>query len=67
MNIDYLSEISINAFISSSLREDVGEGDHSSLASIPADAKQQARLIVKDEGILAGVNMAEKIFSKVDP
>ena len=66
MELDYLSEIAINGFISSSLREDVGEGDHSSLASVPADAQQQARLLIKDDGILAGVNLAEKIFFKVD-
>jgi nicotinate-nucleotide pyrophosphorylase (carboxylating) len=67
VNLDYLSEIAINGFISSALREDVGEGDHSSLASIPADAQQKARLYAKDTGLLAGVNMAEKIFLKVDP
>ena len=67
VNIDYLSEIAINGFISTSLREDVGEGDHSSLSSVPENAKQRARLLVKDQGILAGVNMAEKIFLKVDP
>lgn len=66
MSLDYLSEIAINAFISSSLREDVGEGDHSSLASVPANAEQRARLYVKDEGVLAGMNIAEKIFLKVD-
>jgi len=49
------------------LREDVGDGDHSSLASIPADARNQARLLVKDAGILAGVEMAELICREVDP
>lgn len=66
MNLDYLSEIALNGFISSALREDIGEGDHSSLASVPEHATQKARLYVKDDGILAGVNMAEKIFSKVN-
>jgi nicotinate-nucleotide pyrophosphorylase (carboxylating) len=66
VSLDYLSEIAINGFISSALREDVGEGDHSSLASVPASAVQKARLYVKDNGILAGVNLAEKIFLKVD-
>jgi nicotinate-nucleotide pyrophosphorylase (carboxylating) len=47
--------------------EDVGDGDHSSLASIPADAQNKAKLLVKDSGIIAGVNLAEKIFFKVDP
>lgn len=66
-NLEYLSEISLNSFISLALMEDVGDGDHSSLASIPADAQNKAKLIVKDEGIIAGVNLAEKIFFKVDP
>jgi nicotinate-nucleotide pyrophosphorylase (carboxylating) len=67
VNLDYLSEIAINGFISSSLREDVGDGDYSSLASVPEDAHQKARLYIKDDGILAGVGLAEKIFFKVDP
>ena len=66
-NLEYLSEISVNSFISLALMEDVGDGDHSSLASIPADAQNKAKLIVKDEGIIAGINLAEKIFFKVDP
>ena len=49
------------------MAEDVGEGDHSSLAAIPALAQNQARLIVKDEGILAGVELAVEIFRAVDP
>lgn len=66
-NLVYLSEIAINSFISLALMEDVGDGDHSSLASIPADAQNKAKLLVKDNGIIAGVNLAEKIFLKVDP
>lgn len=66
-NLEYLSEISINSFISLALMEDVGDGDHSSLASIPAEAQNKAKLIVKDDGIIAGVNLSEKIFLKVDP
>lgn len=67
MSLEYLSEIALNSFISLALREDVGDGDHSSLASVPAQAEQKAKLLVKDDGILAGVNLAEKIFLKVDP
>jgi nicotinate-nucleotide pyrophosphorylase (carboxylating) len=67
VNLDYLSEIAINGFISSSLREDIGDGDYSSLASVPEEAQQKARLYIKDDGILAGVGLAEKIFFKVDP
>ncbi len=49
------------------IREDVGEGDHSSLACIPHDARGQAKLLVKEEGILAGVEFAKMIFNEVDP
>ncbi len=63
----YLTPQSINEFISRALAEDVGDGDHSSLAAIPADAHNQARLLVKGEGILAGVELAGYIFSAVDP
>ena len=57
----------IESFISLSLQEDIGSGDHTSLATIPAEAKGKARLLVKDEGIIAGVEIAIKIFHKVDP
>nr|WP_262910413.1 carboxylating nicotinate-nucleotide diphosphorylase [Pontibacter silvestris] len=49
------------------MAEDIGDGDHSSLASIPADARKQARLLVKGEGVLAGVELAGYIFNAVDP
>lgn len=65
--MEYLSEIALNSFISMALAEDLGDGDHSSLGSIPENAQNTAQLIVKDEGILAGVNIAERIFHKVDP
>ena len=57
----------LNLIIENALREDVGDGDHSSLACIPADAVGKAKLLVKDEGILAGVAFAEMIFNYVDP
>jgi nicotinate-nucleotide pyrophosphorylase (carboxylating) len=56
----------IDQFIVSSLKEDVGDGDHTSLATIPADATGKARLIVKDSGILAGVELAEEICHVID-
>jgi nicotinate-nucleotide pyrophosphorylase (carboxylating) len=65
--MEYLSEIALNSFISLALAEDLGDGDHSSLGAIPESAKNKAQLIVKDEGILAGVNIAERVFFKVDP
>jgi nicotinate-nucleotide pyrophosphorylase (carboxylating) len=49
------------------IREDIGEGDHTSLATIPAEAKGKAKLIVKDFGVLAGVELAEMIFQRIDP
>lgn len=67
MELAYLTEERIQEFIQSALAEDIGEGDHSSLAAIPEEAKSQARLLIKGEGILAGVALAEKILKKVDP
>lgn len=57
----------IESIISNAIREDVGDGDHSSLACIPADAVGKAKLLVKDEGILAGCTFAKAVFSYVDP
>ncbi len=56
----------IDQFIVNSINEDVGDGDHTSLATIPAGTKGKAKLLVKDEGILAGVELAEEIFHIVD-
>ncbi|NDK54926.1 carboxylating nicotinate-nucleotide diphosphorylase [Pontibacter fetidus] len=67
MRLTYLTEKSISDFIAMALAEDIGDGDHSSLASIPADAQNQARLLVKGDGILAGVELAGYIFNAVDP
>ncbi|AKD02754.1 carboxylating nicotinate-nucleotide diphosphorylase [Pontibacter korlensis] len=67
MKPTYLTETSINEFIAKALAEDVGDGDHSSLAGIPTDAQNQARLLVKGDGVLAGVELAGYIFKAVDP
>lgn len=56
----------LQEFISAALREDVREGDHSSLASIDKNAQGKARLLVKDNGILCGLSVAEAIFQAVD-
>ncbi|HMG06966.1 MAG TPA: carboxylating nicotinate-nucleotide diphosphorylase [Mucilaginibacter sp.] len=53
-------------FIIEALKEDVGDGDHTSLSTIPADTTGKAKLLVKDEGILAGVELAVEIFNIVD-
>ncbi|MCK0131784.1 carboxylating nicotinate-nucleotide diphosphorylase [Flavobacteriaceae bacterium F08102] len=57
----------LDLIITNAIREDVGDGDHSSLACIPADATGKAKLLVKDEGIIAGVEFAQQIFAYVDP
>ena len=65
--LDAKLEEQIHDFIVRALREDVGEGDHTSLACIPADDRSTARLLVKDPGIIAGLAIAERIFRHVDP
>ncbi|HBR54087.1 MAG TPA: carboxylating nicotinate-nucleotide diphosphorylase [Flavobacteriaceae bacterium] len=56
----------INGIIANAIREDVGDGDHSSLACIPEDATGTAKLLVKDEGIIAGIDFAKQVFDYVD-
>lgn len=53
-------------FIKLALKEDVGEGDHTSMACIPAESRSKAKLLVKDAGILAGVEFAKNVFEYVD-
>ncbi len=57
----------LEAFIDAALREDVKDGDHTSLACIDPDAMDTAKLLVKDEGVIAGVSFAEYVFRKLDP
>lgn len=56
----------IHHFITNALAEDVGDGDHTSLATIPVGTTGKAKLLVKDQGILAGVELAVRIFNEVD-
>jgi nicotinate-nucleotide pyrophosphorylase (carboxylating) len=63
----YITPTFLESFIQSSLSEDLGPGDHSSLAAVPEQAKSRARLLVKDEGILAGVELAAIIYRQYDP
>jgi nicotinate-nucleotide pyrophosphorylase (carboxylating) len=56
----------LELIIKNGIREDIGPGDFSSMASIPADAKGKAKLLVKDEGIIAGVEFAKMVFAEVD-
>ena len=63
----YITEEALEKFLDAAFAEDIGPGDYSSLASIPADKKGKAQLIIKGEGIIAGISMAERIFKKFDP
>ncbi len=62
VNSTYLDNLIRLAFL-----EDIGDGDHTSLSTIPPDAKGKARLLVKEPGILAGVEVAERVFQLFDP
>ncbi len=62
----YITDESLAQFIKQALAEDVGDGDHSSLAAIPDDAQNKAKLLVKGTGILAGVELAQEIIRQVD-
>jgi len=64
--IDHFDE-RLRVLVESALDEDLGEGDHSTLAVIPADTRGRAVLKIKQEGILAGVNIAEQIFQIREP
>ncbi|PWL38587.1 carboxylating nicotinate-nucleotide diphosphorylase [Flagellimonas aquimarina] len=57
----------IALIIANAIREDVGDGDHSSLACIPPETTGKAKLLVKDEGVIAGIDFAKQVFDHVDP
>jgi nicotinate-nucleotide pyrophosphorylase (carboxylating) len=61
-----INDQQLDQFIEIAIREDVGDGDHTSLAIIPENIKGKAQLIVKDEGIIAGIEIAQRIFKKFD-
>ena len=63
----YLTDSAIHEFIISALAEDIGDGDHSTLGAVPSDKISKARLLIKDDGIIAGLDLAEKIFHEVNP
>lgn len=66
-DLAYLTDSSIQKFIESALLEDVGPGDYSSLASIPANQQGHAQLLIKEDGVIAGLELAEMIFKQFDP
>ena len=57
----------IDELLDLAFAEDLGDGDHTTLSTIPADAMGRSRLIIKEDGILSGVEIAEKVLHKVDP
>lgn len=57
----------VDLIIQNAIREDVGDGDHSSLSCIPESAVGKAKLLVKDEGVIAGIDFAQQVFAYVDP
>lgn len=63
----YITDEKLIAFIHQAFKEDVGDGDHSTLASIPFEAQNRAQLLVKEDSVLAGVEMAQLIFNYYDP
>lgn len=56
----------IDALIELAVAEDIGDGDHTSLASIPASSRGRMQLLVKQEGVIAGVQIAERVFRRLD-
>ncbi len=66
MAYNYLTPEALALFIKSALHEDLGEGDHSTRSAVPANAEKQAKLIIKDNGIIAGIELATQIFHAVD-
>lgn len=59
--------MSIEDMIRKALEEDLGNGDHTSLSTIPSDAKGKSKLLVKEKGVLAGVEISREVFRQLDP
>ena len=57
----------IDDLLNLAFAEDVGDGDHTTLSTIPSDAIGKQKLLIKEEGIIAGVDIAKKVLNKVDP
>ena len=67
MKQPYITAERLDEFIRSAFKEDVGEGDHSTLAAIPPNAEGKAQLLIKENGIIAGLSLAKNIFHHFDP
>ncbi len=66
MKPDYVTTAYLDCFIEQAIAEDIGDGDHSSLSTIPEFLQGSASLLIKEDGILAGVEVAREIFHKID-
>ncbi len=66
MRPKYITNESLNHFIEEAFKEDIGPGDFSSLGSIPKGTQGKAQLLIKGDGIIAGIEMAERVFKKMD-
>lgn len=63
----YITQEGLEDFIDRAFKEDLGDGDHSTLASIPSDAVKSAYLVMKEDGVIAGMGLATLIFNRLDP
>jgi nicotinate-nucleotide pyrophosphorylase (carboxylating) len=62
-----MQHFDLDEFIRQALAEDIGDGDHTTLSTIPSDTMGKARLLVKEQGIIAGIEIARRVFEIVDP
>lgn len=67
MNQPYLTKKRLAHFIKTALSEDIGNGDHSSIGSIPNGSERKAKLLIKDDGIIAGIKLTQLIFHNTAP
>lgn len=67
IEMDQMEKKTLQEFIQLALHEDVGDGDHTSLSTIPEGAKGKAHILIKEKGILAGQEVALSIFTQIDP
>ena len=61
-----MNDKTFDQFIKYAISEDLGDGDHSSLSCIPKSANGKAQLLIKEKGILAGIEIAKKVFNTID-
>lgn len=70
MKVDFIDQATFNSYLDTiinlAFEEDIREGDHTSLSTIPDNAQKEAKLLVKDEGVIAGIELATYIFKKFD-